>query len=181
MQTVRAIDAKLIRSIDNAFNAIAKSLGLSYPTMMWVSISATIIIMAVGTLISWSNPLPLRMILVALYATLAFWMGRTSFRHLSYFHQIWSHDTLATLAFVAISNRTEQRVIRAGLAFVAAVLVSLSAVESVAAFQAGNMPMIGVVRNIASNMLGLPVLLLHYYAMCVIPYPDIKPKSKISS
>lgn len=181
METLHAIDNRLIVWFDKAFNTLGKSMGLSYPTMMWLFISATIILMSVGTLISWSNPLPLRVILLALYACLAFWMGRTTFRHLSYFQRYWSPQALDKLSSIAVSNRNNQRVIRAGIALVAAVFISLSAGEAFASFQLGNMPAIGVARNIVSNMFGIPVLLMYYYAMCVVPDPGIAPDPGVNS
>ncbi|MGN7802506.1 hypothetical protein ACTJKE_07195 [Ensifer sp. 22521] len=128
-----------------------------------------IVMLALSAFLSSGDLLTVKIPLLALYAVLAFAMGKTVFRHLAYFNDHWNPEIERALAMNAMQNRANLRPVRAlfwvfalmSVFFTLTFSLKLLGLDAISALNAG--------RDILSSLLGMPALLTYQYIMCARP------------
>lgn len=169
MEALVRIDDTLIEVVEKALLSARTRIGLSFPRAVALCGSATLVLMALSVFLSAGDLLTFKIPLLALYAVLAYAMGKTVFRNLAYFNNYWNPDAERILTQSAMGNRAKLRAVRALFGFTAVLSVFFSLTVDLQLLGLGEISALDAGRDILSSLLGFPVLLTYQYIMCARP------------
>jgi hypothetical protein len=169
MEALVRIDEKLIDVVEKALLAARTRLGVSFPRAVSLCASITIILMALSVFMSSGDLLTVKIPLLVLYAVLAFAMGRTLFRDLSHFNNIWNSEIDKILSKSAMWNREKLRPVRALCGFFAVTSFFFTGLVSLNLLSLGATSLVDTGKDLLGSLLGIPVLLIYQYTMCARP------------
>lgn len=172
MEQILLVDKKVVAMSERWFLSVRTKLGLSHPAALAWAGSLAIILMALSVFLGTGNIYYTKIPLLVLYAVLAFFMSRTTFRFLGDVHDNWGPQAERLATNIALSNRRKLWPMRLLFFVISVFFVFNSATLSLRLLELGTISHARFALDVFCSFAGFPTLLLYQYLQCARPSGD---------
>ncbi|MCS4088961.1 hypothetical protein [Rhizobium sp. BK176] len=169
MEQILLVDKKLVAMTERWFLSARTKLGLTHPAALAWAGSITIVLMALSVFLGTGNLYYTKIPLLVLYAGLALFMSRTTFRFLGDFHDDWGPEAERLATNIALSNRRSFWPMRLVFFVISVFFVFNSASFSLRLLDLGMISFARFSLDVFCSLAGFPTLVLYQYVQCARP------------